>query len=68
VTSASREGLDPAVAALHRAMPYTRLVDCGMNAADARALLAAAPAGPVTRSARLAPELERLRDFHLPPG
>ncbi|WP_433187505.1 bifunctional 3-(3-hydroxy-phenyl)propionate/3-hydroxycinnamic acid hydroxylase [Actinoallomurus sp. CA-150999] len=31
---------DQAVAALHRAMPYTRLVDCGMNPADARTLLA----------------------------
>ena len=30
--------LDPAVAARHRAMPLTRLTDCGMNAADARAL------------------------------
>lgn len=32
--------LDPATAALHRGMPYARLVDCGMNPADARALLA----------------------------
>ena len=40
-----QEVLDPAVAALHRAMPYTRLVDCGMNPADARALLAATTAG-----------------------
>lgn len=40
-----QEALDPAVAALHRAMPYTRLVDCGMNPADARALLAATTAG-----------------------
>jgi alpha-beta hydrolase superfamily lysophospholipase len=30
---------DPAVAAVHRAMPYTRLIDYGMNHADARALL-----------------------------
>ncbi|WP_448624978.1 alpha/beta hydrolase family protein [Geodermatophilus sp. URMC 64] len=37
--------LDPAVAALHRGMPYTRLVDCGMNAADARALLTGTAAG-----------------------
>jgi alpha-beta hydrolase superfamily lysophospholipase len=36
----SQEALDPAVAALHRAMPFTRLVDCGMNPADARTLLA----------------------------
>lgn len=28
------------VAALHRAMPFARLVDCGMDAADARRLLA----------------------------
>ena len=40
-----QEVLDPAVAALHRAMPYTRLVDCGMNPADARVLLAATAAG-----------------------
>lgn len=33
------EALDPAVAALHRAMPHTRLVDCGMNPADAHTLL-----------------------------
>jgi alpha-beta hydrolase superfamily lysophospholipase len=39
------ETLDPAVAALHRAMPYTRLVDCGMNPADARTLLVATAAG-----------------------
>jgi alpha-beta hydrolase superfamily lysophospholipase len=41
----SQEALDPAVAALHRAMPYTRLVDCGMNPADARALLATTASG-----------------------
>ncbi|HWD45486.1 MAG TPA: aminotransferase, partial [Actinomycetota bacterium] len=35
---------------------------------DARALLAAAPdAGPGAAAATLAPELESLRDFHLPP-
>jgi selenocysteine lyase/cysteine desulfurase len=34
---------------------------------QARTLLAAAPAGTVDRSGRLAPDLERLRDFHLPP-
>jgi alpha-beta hydrolase superfamily lysophospholipase len=33
------------VAALHRAMPFTRLVDCGTDAADARALLARTAAG-----------------------
>ncbi|NYJ08080.1 alpha/beta hydrolase family protein [Petropleomorpha daqingensis] len=32
--------LAPDVAAHHRAMPFTRLVDCGMDAADACALLA----------------------------
>jgi len=37
--------LDPAVAARHRAMPLTRLVDCGMDAADARALHARSAAG-----------------------
>lgn len=35
----------PHVEALHRAMPYTRLVDCGMNPADARTLLAATADG-----------------------
>lgn len=37
--------LDPGVAALHRAMPFTRLVDCGMDHADARTLLGATAAG-----------------------
>jgi len=37
--------LDPAVVARHRAMPLTRLVDCGMDAADARALHARSAAG-----------------------
>ena len=37
--------LDPATAALHRAMPYTRLVDCGMNPADGRTLLTTTAAG-----------------------
>jgi hypothetical protein len=41
----SLEALDPAVAALHRAMPYTRLVDYGMNPADAHTLLAETAAG-----------------------
>src|SRR5437764_301454 len=35
------EAIRPSVAALHAAMPYTRLTDCGMNPADARSLLAA---------------------------
>jgi selenocysteine lyase/cysteine desulfurase len=34
--------------------------------ADARALLAAAPAATAAAAGRLPPELERLRDFHLP--
>ena len=37
--------LPPEVAALHRAMPFTRLVDCGMDSADARRLLAATADG-----------------------
>jgi alpha-beta hydrolase superfamily lysophospholipase len=46
--------LDPPVAALHRAMPFTRLVDCGMNAADARTLLKETANGvPWTESASL---------------
>ena len=43
--TAAPEALDPAVAALHRAMPYTRLIDCGMNPADARSLLADTASG-----------------------
>jgi alpha-beta hydrolase superfamily lysophospholipase len=39
------EAIRPSVAALHAAMPYTRLTDCGMNPADARSLLAATAAG-----------------------
>jgi selenocysteine lyase/cysteine desulfurase len=35
---------------------------------QARAILAAAPEAAGTRPGRLPPELERLRDFHLPPG
>ena len=54
-----QEVLDPAVAALHRAMPYTRLVDCGMNPADARVLLAATTAGQAW--AEVAGELARDR-------
>jgi hypothetical protein len=41
----SPDALDPAVAAQHRAMPFTRLVDYGINPADARILLAATAAG-----------------------
>ncbi|MGP3916599.1 alpha/beta hydrolase family protein [Nonomuraea sp. 10N515B] len=36
----SPEALDQTVAAQHQAMPYTRLVDYGMNPADAHSLLA----------------------------
>ncbi|MFI1050820.1 alpha/beta hydrolase family protein [Streptomyces griseoruber] len=38
-------GLPPLVAAQHRAMPFTRLTDCGMDPADARRLLADTAAG-----------------------
>jgi alpha-beta hydrolase superfamily lysophospholipase len=44
-TAPSPETLDPAIAALHRAMPYTRLVDCGMHPADAHTLLTDTAAG-----------------------
>jgi len=37
--------LPPLVAAQHRAMPFTRLTDCGMDPADARRLLADTEAG-----------------------
>ncbi|MEH0574450.1 MULTISPECIES: alpha/beta hydrolase [Streptomyces] len=37
--------LPPMVAAQHRAMPFTRLTDCGMDPADARRLLADTAAG-----------------------
>ncbi|GCB53555.1 S9 family peptidase [Streptomyces sp. NL15-2K] len=37
--------LSPLAAAQHRAMPFTRLVDCGMDHADARRLLADTTAG-----------------------
>jgi len=37
--------LPPLVAAQHRAMPFTRLTDCGMDPADARRLLADTVAG-----------------------
>ncbi|MBE8520444.1 alpha/beta fold hydrolase [Amycolatopsis sp. H6(2020)] len=39
------QALPRVVAALHRAMPFTRLVDCGMDDADARRLLAETAAG-----------------------
>lgn len=45
MTAVPTEELDPAVAAQHRGMPYTRLVDCGMNASDARSLLAETATG-----------------------
>jgi len=37
--------MSPSVAAQHRAMPFTRLADCGMDPADARQLLTATAAG-----------------------
>lgn len=37
--------LPPLIAAQHRAMPFTRLTDCGMDPADARRLLADTTAG-----------------------
>lgn len=37
--------LPPQVLAQHRAMPFTRLTDCGMDPADARTLLADSAAG-----------------------
>lgn len=39
MTTAPEAAMDPATAAAHRAMPYTRLTDCGMSPADARTLL-----------------------------
>ncbi|MEU2859273.1 alpha/beta hydrolase family protein [Streptomyces mirabilis] len=56
--------LSPLVAAQHRAMPFTRLVDCGMDHADARRLLADTAAGmPWQDSAVILAEtqLERAR-------
>ncbi|WP_329600137.1 lysophospholipase [Streptomyces pseudovenezuelae] len=44
MTTVSRE-LPPLAAAQHRAMPYTRLTDCGMDPANARQLLADTAAG-----------------------
>lgn len=56
--------LSPLVAAQHRAMPFTRLVDCGMDHADARQLLADTAGGtPWEESAALLADtqLERAR-------
>lgn len=43
--SGAEAALPPLVAAQHRAMPFTRLTDCGMDPADARRLLADTAAG-----------------------
>ncbi|TLS46608.1 lysophospholipase [Streptomyces montanus] len=56
--------LSPLVAAQHRAMPFTRLVDCGMDHADARRLLSDTAGGmPWEESATLLADtqLERAR-------
>ncbi|MFF8193201.1 alpha/beta hydrolase family protein [Streptomyces bobili] len=56
--------LSPLVAAQHRAMPYTRLTDCGMDPADARRLLADTAAGtswPDAATALAEAQLERAR-------
>jgi len=56
--------LPPLVAAQHRAMPYTRLTDCGMDPADARRLLADTAAGTPWQDAAAAlarTQLERAR-------
>lgn len=54
--------LSPVAAAHHRAMPFTRLVDCGMDHADARHLLADTAAGtPWQDSARILAEKQNER-------
>ena len=56
--------LSPLVAAQHRAMPFTRLTDCGMDPADARRLLADTAAGtpwPDAAAALAEAQLERAR-------
>src|SRR4051812_45988424 len=56
--------LPPLVAAQHRAMPFTRLTDCGMDPADARRLLADTAAGTPWADAAAAlaeAQLERAR-------
>ncbi|MPY55662.1 alpha/beta hydrolase family protein [Streptomyces spongiae] len=56
--------LSPLVAAQHRAMPFTRLVDCGMDHADAHRLLSDTASGmPWEESAALLADtwLERAR-------
>ena len=56
--------LPPLVAAQHRAMPFTRLTDCGMDPADARRLLADTAAGtpwPDAAAALAEAQLERAR-------
>ncbi|MEH0573031.1 prolyl oligopeptidase family serine peptidase [Streptomyces sp. B21-108] len=56
--------LPPLVAAQHRAMPFTRLTDCGMDPADARQLLTDTAAGTPWQAAAAAiaqTQLERAR-------
>ncbi|MEU3341472.1 alpha/beta hydrolase [Streptomyces sp. NPDC006668] len=56
--------LPPLVAAQHRAMPFTRLTDCGMDPADARGLLADTAAGTPWQDAAAAlahTQLQRAR-------
>ena len=56
--------LPPLVAAQHRAMPFTRLTDCGMDPADARRLLTDTAAGtpwPDAAAALAEAQLERAR-------
>lgn len=56
--------LPPLVAAQHRAMPFTRLTDCGMDPADARRLLADTAAGTPWQDAAAAiarTQLQRAR-------
>jgi selenocysteine lyase/cysteine desulfurase len=67
---------EPSLASLLDAAPRLRPAPGGDDAEEvlagqlrqAMAILAAAPAAAGTRPGRLPPELERLRDFHLPPG
>ncbi|GAA3901591.1 alpha/beta fold hydrolase [Streptomyces lacrimifluminis] len=56
--------MPPLVAAQHRAMPFTRLTDCGMDPADARRLLTDTTAGipwPDAAAAIADTQLERAR-------
>jgi alpha-beta hydrolase superfamily lysophospholipase len=59
MTTANPE-VSPLVAAQHRAMPFTRLTDCGMDPADARRLLADTAAGTPWQEAAAAIADEQL--------